>query len=46
VFERRAGEGGERIVEFAVELDARSRGDREAVDVGGVRLRLLEPAAS
>jgi hypothetical protein len=46
VFEREAGEGGERIVEFAVELDARSRGDREAVEVGGVRLRLLDGAAS
>jgi len=42
-FERVADERGERIVEFAVE---RSRGESEAIEVGGVRLRLLEPARS
>jgi glyoxalase-like protein len=43
-FEALADERGERIVEFAVELPPQLRGDREAVDVGGVRLALLEPA--
>jgi hypothetical protein len=44
VFERPAGEEGEGIVELAIELDARARADRATVEVGGVRLRLLEPA--
>jgi hypothetical protein len=44
VFEQQAGEAGEGIVEFAIELDAGARAERAAVEVGGVRLRLLEPA--
>jgi hypothetical protein len=45
-FERPSREGAEGITELAVELDAQARGDRDAVEVGGVRVRLLEPAPS
>jgi hypothetical protein len=43
-FELVADDRGERIVEFAVEVPPQLRREREMVDVGGVRLRLLEPA--
>jgi hypothetical protein len=46
VFERQVGEAGEGIVEFAIELDGGARADHAAVEVGGVRLRLLAPARS
>jgi hypothetical protein len=42
-FERAADKREEGIVELAVE---HPRGEHETIDVGGVRLRLLEPAAS
>jgi hypothetical protein len=45
-FEQAAEEGGEGIVEFAVELTPQLRGNRDTIDVGGVRLRLLEPAGA
>jgi Glyoxalase-like domain len=35
---------GEGLVEIAVELPPARRGERAAVEVGGVRLRLLDPA--
>jgi hypothetical protein len=43
-FEPAAGERGEGIVELAIEVPQRLRGDRDALDAGGVRLRLLHPA--
>jgi hypothetical protein len=45
-FKQAASERREGIAEFAVELAPQLRGDRETVDVGGVRLRLLEPAGT
>jgi Glyoxalase-like domain len=45
-FEQAAEERGEGIVEFAVELTPQLRGNRDTIDVGGVRLRLLEPAGA
>jgi hypothetical protein len=45
-FQQAADQRGEGIVEFALELPAQLRGDRETIDLAGVRLRLLEPAAS
>ncbi|HEV7584629.1 MAG TPA: VOC family protein [Solirubrobacteraceae bacterium] len=44
VFERPEGQGGERILELAIELDAPAGGDRDGAAVGGVRLRFLAPA--
>jgi hypothetical protein len=46
VFEPSSATRREGIVEFAIERDAQARVDREALSVGGVRLRLLEPARS
>jgi hypothetical protein len=43
-FERRDVAGAEGIVELAIELAPHARRERDAVEVGGVRLRLLEPA--
>jgi hypothetical protein len=37
---------GERLVEIAVELGAESARQSEAIDLGGLRLRLLEPAGA
>jgi hypothetical protein len=42
-FEQAADQRGERIVEFAVEGPG---GDRGTIELGGVRLRLLEPAGT
>ena len=36
------GELGDGLIEIAVELPATRRGQRDAVEVGGVRLRLLD----
>jgi Glyoxalase-like domain len=44
-FEQAADER-EGIVEFAVEVPPQLRGDRGTIHVGGVRLRLLEPAGT
>jgi hypothetical protein len=44
VFEPSGGEVPEGIVELAVELDARAHSDRDPVEVGGVRVRFVEPA--
>jgi hypothetical protein len=41
-----AGERGEGLVEIAVELAPESDGRSEAIELGGVRLRLLEPAGA
>jgi hypothetical protein len=43
-FESAAGEREEGLVEIAVELPPQSRGGREALQLGGVRWRLLEAA--
>jgi hypothetical protein len=43
VFDQAADGRAEGVVEFAVEG---SRGDRGIVEVGGVSLRLLEPAGT
>jgi len=41
-FQRSDAERGEALVEIAVELPPEARGGREAVEVGGVRVRLLD----
>ena len=43
-FERPGDDCAEGIVEFAIELAPQARRDSGAIEVGGVRLRLLEPA--
>jgi hypothetical protein len=45
-FELAAGERGEGLVEIALELPPRSLRGREALELGGVRLRLLEAASA
>jgi hypothetical protein len=41
-----ADQRGERLVEIAVELGAESARQSEAIELGGLRLRLLEPAGA
>ena len=43
-FERPGADAAEGIVEFAIELGPQVRRDQDLIEVGGVRLRLLEPA--
>jgi hypothetical protein len=43
-FERPDRDRGEGLVEIAVELPPDGRAGRETIEIGGVRLRLLEPA--
>jgi hypothetical protein len=45
-FEQAPDERGEGIVEFAVEAPPQLHGERGPIEVGGVRLRLLEPAGT
>jgi hypothetical protein len=45
-FEQAADERGEGIVEFAIEGPPQLRADRGTIEVGGVRLRLLEQAGT
>jgi hypothetical protein len=44
VFEPALGQQSEGIVELAIEPDAGAHRNRDPVEVGGVRLRFLEPA--